>query len=127
MPQLAAFVRTWEQEFQTTLRVFSSYPSDRLAYRPHEKSRTAHALMWTIATEGGDIINGWLRGNIPFRGEKPPKTKEALWSEYKKRHRALVTKVRRAGEELFSRTIRFYLAKGKMGDVKVCELLLETL
>lgn len=123
MPQLETYVRTWEQEFQTTLRVFANYPADRLAYRPHEKSKTAHELMWTIAHEEDEFIEGCLRGNITFGEEKPPKTKEALIREYKKRHKAIVKKVRKAGEELFSRTIKFFVAKGKMGDTNVGELL----
>jgi uncharacterized damage-inducible protein DinB len=123
VPKLKAYLSTWEQEFKTTLRVFESYPSDRLNYRPHEKSKTAHELMWTIAHEEGEFIGGCLRGNITFRGQKPPKTKEALIRAYKKSHAATVKKVKKAGEELFSRTIKFYVAKGKMGDVRVGDML----
>ena len=127
MPQLQPFVSTWEQEFQTTLRVFSNYPPDRLEYRPHEISRTARELMWTIITEEEDIVDGCLRGNITFREAKPPTTREAIIREYRKRHKALVQKVRKAGEELFSRSIKFYVAKNKMADVQTAQLLWETL
>jgi len=117
MPQLEDFLATWESEFQTTVRVFENYPVERLAYRPHEISRTAHELMWTIAYEEGEMIEGCLRGSITFGEETPPKTKEALIREYKKRHAALVKKVRKAGEELFSKKIGF-----PMGKAKVMEL-----
>lgn len=123
MPQLEAFLRTWEAEFQTTLRVFAAYPADRLGYRPHEKSKTAHELMWTIAYEEEEFIGGCLRGNITFRAKKPPKTKEALIREYERIHRNRVKKVTKAGEELFSRTMKFFVAKGKMGDVNMSEML----
>ena len=123
MPQLEPFLKTWEREFETTLRVFSNYPSDRLEYRPHEKSKTARELMWTIAYEEAEFVNGCLQGSITFSDQKPPKTKEALIREYKKQHAASVKKVQKAGEELFSRTIKFFVAKGKMGDVKVGGLL----
>ena len=81
MPQLQAFVRVWEREFQTTLRVFNIYPSDRLGYRPHDKSKAAQELMWTIAVGEEEFINGCLRGKITFSGEKPPRTKEAIVRE----------------------------------------------
>ncbi len=127
MPQLESFVRTWEREFQTTLRVFASYPAERLGYRPHEKSMTAHELMWTIPIVEKEFIGGCLRGKINLARTNPAKTKEALIREYKKLHKDLVKKVQKAGEELFSRTIKFYVAKGKIGDVKVGGLLWEIL
>jgi uncharacterized damage-inducible protein DinB len=121
--KLKAYLSTWEKEFKTTLRVLESYPSDRLNYRPHEKSKTAHELMWTIAHGEAEFIGGCLRGDIKFREVKPPKTKEALLRAYKKEHAATVKKVKKAGEAVFSRTIKFYVAKGKMGDVNVGEML----
>lgn len=127
MPQLESFLRTWEREFRTTLRVLANYPPDRLAYRPNEKSMTAHDLMWTVPIVEKAGIGGCVRGKInPGRG-KPPKTKEALIREYKKIHKTMVRKVRAAGEELFSKTIKFYVAKGKIGDVKVGALLWDML
>lgn len=123
MSQLNSFLRTWEEEFETTLRVFNAYPADRMGYRPHEKSKSAHDLMWTIVVEEEEFIGGCLRGKITFAPEKPPKTKDALLREYKKRHKAVVGKLKKAGEELLHRTIKFYVAKGKMGDVKIAYLL----
>jgi len=79
--------------------------------------------MWTIAHEEEEFIGGCLRGNIQFRGHKPPKTKEALIRAYKNEHAVTVKKVKKAGEELFSRTIKFYVAKGKMGDVRIGDML----
>ena len=114
MPQLEDFVATWEHEFQTTVRVFEKYPADRLSYRPHEISRTAYELMWTIVYEEVEMIEGCLRGTITFGDEKPPKTKEALIRAYKRRHATLVKKVRKAGEELFSKKIKFPMGKGKV-------------
>jgi len=119
MPQLEDFVSTWEREFETTLRVFANYPPNRLEYRPHEVMKTARELMWTIIGVERDGIGGCVKGNITWGSGKPPRTKDALVREYKRVHRELVKKVRKAGEELFSRKIKFFVAKGKMGDVSV--------
>ncbi len=123
MAKLKAYLTTWEQEFKTTVRVFESFPSGRLNYRPHEISKTALELMWAIASEEGDVIEGCLRGKITFHPAKPPKTKEALLRQYKKTHAALVKKVKKAGEALFTKTIRFYVAKNTIGDINVGDML----
>ena len=123
MPQLESFLRTWNREFQTTLRVFRNFPPDRLNYRPHEKSKTAQELMWTIVSEEEQFVKGCLRGQITFGEQKPPPTKDAIVREYKKRHGTLVKKVKRAGERLFSMPIKFWVAKGKMADIAIAELL----
>ena len=127
MPQLDSYLRVWDREFKTTLRVFENYPDDRLAYRPHEKSKTAQELMWTIATEEDEFVNGCIRGKFTFSGEKPPKTKEGIIREYRKRHAAVVKKLKNAGEALFSKSIRFWVAPKKMAPVKVGELLWDLL
>ncbi len=127
MPQLQSFVQTWEREFQTTLRVLANYPADRLGYRPNEKSMAAHDLMWTIPLVEKVFIGGCLRGKINLGRSKPPKTKEALIRQYKKIHRDMSKKVRKAGEQLFSKTIKFYVAPRKIGNVKVGGLLWDIL
>ncbi len=127
MPQLKSFLQTWEQEYQSTLRVFANYPADRLNYRPHEKSMTAHELLWTIPLVEKVFIGGCLRGKIKLGRSKPPKTKEALIQAYKKIHRDIVRRVRRAGEGIFSKTMKFYVAPRKIGDVKVGQMLWECL
>jgi uncharacterized damage-inducible protein DinB len=39
------------QELPITLRVFRAYPSDKLSWKPHEKSMTAGALIGTFIAE----------------------------------------------------------------------------
>lgn len=123
MPQLEDFLRTWEWEYKTTLRVFSAFPAHRMLYRPHEIARPAAELMWTIVREEEEFINGCLRGKFSWKEVAPPKTKDALLREFKKRHEAAVKKVKQAGEPLFAKHVPFFLAKGKMGPVSVKDLL----
>jgi uncharacterized damage-inducible protein DinB len=123
MPQLESFLATWEKEFQTTLRVFAHYPADRLAYRPHEKSMTALDLMWSIPVVEREFIGGCLRGKIKLSRGRPPRTKEGLIRAYEKIHATMVKRVRNAGEEVFSKTFKFYVAPGKLDDVKVGQFL----
>lgn len=88
---------------------------------------TAQSLMWTIPFVEKEFIGGCLRGKVTLRRENPPKTKEAILRGYKKLHKAMVKKVRQAGEKLFSRTIKFYVAPRKLSDINVGQLLWEIL
>jgi uncharacterized damage-inducible protein DinB len=117
MPQMQDFVKTWENEFTTTLRVFAAFPAERFDYRPHEVSKTARELMWVIASEEGECVGGCLKGKITWGAPKPPKTKDALVREYKKSHQEMVKKVKQAGEDLFLKKLMFPVAKGKMGEI----------
>ena len=117
MPQLHDFVTTWENEFRTTLRVFAAFPAERLDYRPHEVSKTARELMWVIADEEREMVDGCLKGKFAWAMTKPPKTKDALLREYKKGHQIMLKKVKQAGEDLFLKKLAFPVAKGKMGEV----------
>jgi uncharacterized damage-inducible protein DinB len=40
-----------QREYQTTHRVISAYPANQLSYRPHERSRSAQELAFTLAHE----------------------------------------------------------------------------
>ena len=117
MPQLHDFVTTWENEFRTSLRVFAAFPAERLDYRPHEVSKTARELMWVIADEEREPVDGCLKVKFAWAMRKPPKTKDALVREYKKSHQKMVKKVKQAGENLFLKKLDFPVGKGKMGEV----------
>ena len=123
MPQLHDFVRTWESEFQTSLRVFAAFPADRLEYRPHEVSKTAHELIWVIADEEREMVEGCLKGKFAWAARKAPQTRDDMIREYKKSHQGLVKKVKQAGEELFLKELKFMVAKGKTGDVSGRDIL----
>jgi len=123
MAQLQDFLTTWENEFRTTLRVFSAFPAERLDYRPHEVSKTARELMWTIVSCDADCVTGCVRGKIAWGAPKSPKTKEALIHEYKKIHQNMLKKVKQVGEDLFLKKLAFPVAKGKMGEISGKDLL----
>jgi len=40
------FMRIWEREFQTTVRVFEAFSADQLEFKAHERSRTVRDLAW---------------------------------------------------------------------------------
>lgn len=54
---------------------------------------------------------------------KPPKTKEALLCQYKKAHTSLAEKMKKAGEAVFPKTLKFRVAQGKIRDVNMSDML----
>jgi hypothetical protein len=53
MTEKETLLDNWEREFQLTKKVFKEYPDGKLDFKPHEISRTAKELAWTIISEEG--------------------------------------------------------------------------
>jgi len=58
------YVADFENEAQTTIRVFQSIPDDRLDYRPDSKSRTALELARHIALEDPWMLDAVTNGEF---------------------------------------------------------------
>ena len=79
-----AFLRIWERESQTTIRVFKAFPRDRLEFKPHEQSRSARDLAWQCVVDEGVI--GMIEDQNDLRnaptGKPPPQTMEEIVAAY---------------------------------------------
>src|SRR4051794_21370006 len=51
-----AFLAEFEQEARTTRKFLERLPADKLAWKPHEKSKTAGGLALHIATSPGGVV-----------------------------------------------------------------------
>ncbi len=51
------FVKRWESEQPAFGKVLRAMPGDQLAYRPHERSKSAGDLAWQLAEEQGHLCN----------------------------------------------------------------------
>ncbi len=75
------FLGEFETEAQTTRKFLERLPEDKLAYKPHEKSKTAGNLAMHIATIPGVIVRAALEDqwSPPSGGTPEPKSvKEVL-------------------------------------------------
>jgi uncharacterized damage-inducible protein DinB len=118
------FLRIWEQEYQTTLKVLKAYPEDKGDLKPHEKLRTARELVWGFTNGENWMINGILTGKFDV-GEaiNPPSTMQEIVNNFEKVHAEAITKFRRMTESDLNKKINFFVAPRKMGDVKATDLL----
>jgi uncharacterized damage-inducible protein DinB len=110
------FLRVWEREAQTTIRVFKAFPAGRLDVKPHERSRPVLGLAWQCCINErviAKILDGQndLR-NVP-PGPRPPTTLDEMVASYEAAHHEAFDKMSGISEEEFSRMVTVVLPAGQ--------------
>ena len=118
MSEKEMFLQTWDQEYQTTLKLLRAYPHAKGDFKPAEKSRTAKELGWIFVSEER-VLDGCIKGQIDFSVGLPPPAKPSdVISTYEKGHREMVDKVKRWPEEDFNGTTAFPTGPKQVGQVR---------
>ena len=100
------FLRTWENEFKTTLKVLKAYPEGRQNFRPHEISRSAREIAKTIAGEEKAVVLGVISGNMDFSVmTSVPEDMKELIEWYERSHKEMVHKYNELSDEDLKKTI----------------------
>lgn len=124
MKKNESFLKTWEQEFQTTLKVLKAYPVDKGDFQPHERSMSAKRLAWVFVQEQS-AIEQTLDGTFSMPPKFPPlpdKWEEVL-STYQKSHPKLVGKLGKVSEADLLKTMPMPMGPGKMGEIPKLQFL----
>src|SRR5579864_4362834 len=110
------FLRIWDHEAQTTLRVFQSFPADRLDTKPHERSRSVRDLAWQCCIDER-VIEKILDGQNDLRNappaQPPPETMEEIIAAYQKAHREAFDKMSHISEAEFGKMVTVTLRGGQ--------------
>ncbi len=124
MSEKEQFLRTWENEVATTLKVLRAYPPAKAELKPHGKSRSARDLAWTFVFEGTAGASG-AAGKLEFPPKlpAPPTQWDALVSECERAFRTMGDTVRSASDADLNKTVKFFVAPKKMGDVRRLDFL----
>ncbi len=118
------FLRTWNNEFQTTLKVIKAFPSHRENFKPHELSRSAKELAWTIVGEERAITLGVASGKIDFSMmANAPENMKDLIEWYEKSHKEMVNEYSNLSEEELNKTMKFSIGPKQVGDFRKLDLL----
>jgi len=116
MPAKEVFLRIWEREFQTTVRVFKAFPPDKLEAKPHARSRSVRDLAWQCAIDEG-VIEKILDGKNDLRNPPsampPPESMEEIIAAFESAHRRAFEKMRGVTEAEFDRTVTVVLPRGE--------------
>jgi uncharacterized damage-inducible protein DinB len=123
MAEKDTFLKTWEEEFKTTLKVLNAYPEDKLDLKPAEKSKTAKDLAWGIAmcdmfTDA--VVKGTL---MEFKGPAVPASIKEIVAGANKAHSEMVAKLKNMSDAEFYKNVKFFAGPGKMGDVPLNQVL----
>jgi uncharacterized damage-inducible protein DinB len=72
------FVQRWESEQPAFGKVLRAMPGDQLAYRPHERSKSAGDLAWQLAEEQRGLCDLLESGEIKWEARPRPATAEEI-------------------------------------------------
>jgi uncharacterized damage-inducible protein DinB len=118
------FLRIWDREAKTTVRVFRAFPEENLSVKPHERSRSIRDLAWQCVIDEGvieKIIDGFsdLRKVPP--SPPPPETMKEIVDAYEIAHRKASEKMRLPATE-FSKTVAVTMRGGSI-ELELAETL----
>jgi uncharacterized damage-inducible protein DinB len=124
MSQKESFHETWQNEYQTTLKVLKAYPPDKPEFKPHERSQTAVKLAWTLVLHDL-MIQQFVDGTFKFPPELPatPKTFPEVISAYQSQHEKVSETLRNAKDSDLLRTLRFPVGPGDFKEIPTSQLL----
>jgi uncharacterized damage-inducible protein DinB len=108
MTEKETFLGIHQRECQTTHRLLSAYPADKAEFRPHERSRSARELAFTLANHEL-LFKQAAEGNIDTRifGSTVPAAMSEIIGALEKNHQAVDGAVGKAGEAELNQTINF--------------------
>ena len=115
------FLKVYDREHETTMKVLRAYPEDQLDFKPHEMSKSARDLAWIFVLErrlGTFLQENAFAKEMPSGSPPPP---PASWSEQlealEKAHREFRGLIESTPEAKLTETIRFFVAPKTMGDI----------
>jgi uncharacterized damage-inducible protein DinB len=117
------FLQTFEREYQTTVKVLKSYPSEKLDLKPAEKSRSARELAWNFVNEQA-VIDMALKGKVDISNltTPAPKTLKEIIDSYEKAYKENINKIKRASEDDLNDMVAFPVGPGKVKDFRVVDI-----
>lgn len=89
------FLKRWEEEYPTFLKVFRALPQDKPDYRPHPRSRSAGELVWLLVCEEQACSQWADTGKVDWKETPPTKSLEETIAAYEKAHAALARRLQK--------------------------------
>src|SRR4051794_10359389 len=117
------FLDTYDEEHAKTMRVLKAYPTDKLDFRPHPKSRTAQELAFVFILERGLGTKVWHDGYAsgPPVGStgapKPPESWDELLATLEKVHKDFRDLVSAASDEELHENVHFMSGPKQMSPI----------
>ena len=118
------YLKNWDKEFHTTIKVLKAYPQDKQDMKPAERSKTAKELAWVFGNEEKAFFAGIMAGKLDMKNlSPPPDTITEAISLYERYHKENVERFKKLDASTLKKTMKFFVAPKTMGDVPIMELL----
>ena len=118
------FLKTWEREHATTVKILKQLPSDKSEFTPtKEKTKSAKGLAEMFVQELG-IVDGVVKGQVDFTGQ-PPKfaTYADVLTAFQSTQKAMFAKVQGMSEDDWNSKMSFPTGPKQMGEVRKADIL----
>ena len=116
-----AFLKTYEQEHDRTMRLMRAYPSDKADYKPAANCRTAREIAWTFVLERGlgtAVMHDEYASRKP--GSRTPPPPPEKWSDLiaalEKAHHDFGALIKGMSDEQLAGTVKFMVGPKQLGD-----------
>src|SRR3954468_7586831 len=110
--ELDTFLKTWDREAESTLKLLRALPASQYDFRPDAGGRSLGELAWHLA-EGDAYMSQWVETGKFDMATKPPhierpRTVEALAPGFELVHKDAVARIKKLTPEDLDRTLPFF-------------------
>jgi uncharacterized damage-inducible protein DinB len=121
MNEIETFLRSWEQEAESTIKLLKALPPTQYDFRPDATGRSLGELAWHLAEGDAYVSHGIERGQFTRDAKPPnierPRTIEALAPGYERVHREAVARIRNLRPDDLDRTLAFFVGDRTIRDL----------
>lgn len=121
MNELETFLRSWEQEAESTVKLLKALPPTQYDFRPDATGRSLGELAWHLAEGDAYVSYGIERGQFTRDAKPPnierPRTIDALAPGYERIHREAVARIRKLRPEDLDRSLSFFTGDQTIRDL----------
>jgi len=112
MNELETFLRSWNREAESTLKLLRALPTTQYDFRPDATGRSMGELAWHLA-EGDAYMSQWIEQGKFEAGSKPPNIErpravEGLAPGFERVHNDAVARVQKLKPEDLDRPLPFF-------------------
>ncbi len=101
------YMRTWESERPTMVRVFRALPAERLDYRPHSRSRSAGELASLLVYVAQTAVEVCDTGQIGWNVPKVHGSLDSMIVALQLSHQLLLDRFRKLNDDLWAKNAPF--------------------
>src|SRR3989304_4885896 len=120
------FLRKYEQEHATTMKVLRAYPPEQAELRPHPKLKTARERSWIFVLERGlgehIFRDAFANGIVSGEAQPAPAKWEDVISALEQAHQQFATVFQSFTDEELKEQVSFFSGPGVLGKFSRLEI-----